>query len=376
MIIGDLQGPKIRLGDVGEKGMELKKGREATLPIAYPFLKRDLHIGHRLLIDDGLFELKVTKVFQNRVEARVIAGGVVTSRKGINFPDSKLSLPILSLKDKKDAALAVRHGVDALALSFVRSAKDIRHLKTFLSNVRPAPKYLPLIIAKIEKPEALSSFQEILGEASAVMIARGDLGIEIPAEQVPIRQKEIISACRAVGKPVIVATQMLDSMIRNPRPTRAEMSDVENAVMDHADALMLSGESATGKFPLASVVTMQKAIAAAEASPYDDVKVVTGTPLPFVELLRLVKAKKIKAIIVSSAFFNGEPFVRQFRPEVPIFLAVRSEADRRRESLRWGIEPFVLRSGSKQHFSLRAIETLLKQKRLRSEQPVAILPPI
>ena len=281
-IIGDLQGPKIRLGELPEAGVELPQGgtimlTTATdrysvgkLPVTYKSLHKDVKKGHRVLIDDGIFELVVTRVAGRTIQTKVVNGGKVTSHKGMNFPDSILKVSAITAKDKEDALFGIEKGVEWIAISFVTSAAPIRLLKTLIKKHTLKGKPLAQVMVKIEKHEAIERFDEILKAADGIMIARGDLGVEIDPEEVPIRQKELIHACRHANKLVVVATQMLDSMIRNPRPTRAEVSDVANAVFDCTSAVMLSGESATGNYPLQAVKMMAKIIKEAEASCYDD----------------------------------------------------------------------------------------------------------
>lgn len=290
-IIADLQGPKIRLGSLPKEGVEVKTGemmqfdtsfkeyKNGVFPVTLKNLHSQVKKKERILIDDGLVEVEVQGVSKTRIKTKVINGGMLSSHKGMNFPDTKLKVSALTKKDKEDAVFALSQGVEWMALSFVKNASDVRMLKKIIDTHTPKGEKKPRIIVKIEKHEAIVNFKEILEEADGVMIARGDLGIEIPAEEVPVRQKELIQACRVAGKPVIVATQMLDSMIRNPRPTRAEVSDVANAVFDHTDAVMLSGESATGKYPVEAVRIMTKIIDEAEQSPYDDVPIVNSENL-------------------------------------------------------------------------------------------------
>jgi pyruvate kinase len=282
-IIGDLQGPKIRLGTLPKEGVHLTTGsdivisttidtyRDGVLPVTHKKLHKELKVGERVLIDDGLVEAKVHAVRGKRIQVKIINGGKVSSHKGMNFPDSNLTVSAMTAKDKKDAEFAVKLGVDWLALSFVTDAKEVKTLKRLIKKHTPKGQSLARVIVKIEKRKAIDNFEAILKAADGVMIARGDLGVEIDAEEVPVRQKEMIETARRAGKPVIVATQMLDSMMRNPRPTRAEVSDVANAVFDHTDGVMLSGESATGKYPLKAVKMMKKIVVEAEASPFDDV---------------------------------------------------------------------------------------------------------
>lgn len=281
-ILGDLQGPRIRLGELPATGVELLTGALATfttstdkyfggkIPVTYKNLHKDIKKGHRILIEDGIFELIVSRVVGKDIQAKVVNGGKLASHKGINFPDSTLKILAITSKDKEDVVFGIEQGVDWIALSFATSAAPVKTLKRLIQQKTPKGKKLARVIVKIEKREAISHFDEILKVTDAIMIARGDLGVEIDTEKVPIRQKELIHACWHAGKPVIVATQMLDSMISNPRPTRAEVSDVANAVFDCTSAVMLSGESASGKYPVQAVEIMAKIVKEAEASCYDD----------------------------------------------------------------------------------------------------------
>ncbi len=269
-IIGDLQGPKIRLGLLPEKGTVLKNGELVTLPVTYSNLYKDLKKGDRVYIDDGIIETTFVRGSRGKIELRVVDGGVVTSHKGMNFPDSTLMVSTFTTKDKEDVMFGIDQGVNWFALSFVTKESQVVALKKLIKQKTRKGKPLARVIVKIEKHEAIDRLEEIIKAADGIMIARGDLGVEIDVEEVPVRQKEIIHMCRHAGKPVVIATQMLDSMIRNPRPTRAEVSDVANAVFDCASGVMLSGESASGKYPLQAVKMMAKIIKEAEASCYDD----------------------------------------------------------------------------------------------------------
>ena len=265
-VLMDLQGPKIRVGQMKEGGQQIKtgstvkitgeeiEGDSSVIPIDYKNLLHEAEVGNSILLDDGLLEFKVIEKKPDSLIAKVVVGGVLKSRKGVNLPNVRISIPSLTEKDIKDLEFGIKQDVDLIALSFVRSAKDVRDI---ISRVRAAGSQAA-IIAKIEKPEALEVIDEIIEETDGIMVARGDLGIEIPTEQVPVVQKMIIDKCRMAGKPVITATQMLDSMINNPRPTRAESSDVANAVLDGTDAVMLSGETAAGKFPMEAVNVMDR----------------------------------------------------------------------------------------------------------------------
>jgi pyruvate kinase len=273
-VLQDIQGPKIRTGEV-VGGTELIEGNQVTiapgdflgdasrLSTSYEQVAQDVKPGHRVLIDDGLLSLEVERVENGEVSCRVVDGGVISSHKGLNFPDSSLSIKGLTPKDLEDLRFGVEElNPDWVAASFVRSGDEVRDIK---ERIREFGGDVP-VISKIEKHEAIDDIEGILEASDGVMVARGDLAVELSAERVPIEQKRIVARCRRLGKPVIVATQMLDSMIRNPRPTRAEVSDVANAIFDRADAVMLSGETAVGRYPLGSVAEMVRICAAAEGA--------------------------------------------------------------------------------------------------------------
>jgi len=258
-ILADLQGPKIRLGDLPKKGMALQqndqitltsnlsKADEKTLFVSYDKLAQEVQQGDRILIDDGKVELQtITADGIENVSAKVIYGGILSSKKGVNLPDTQLSVPSFTDKDRKDLDFILQQPIDWVALSFVRQEKDIIDLKKLIEAANHKAK----VIAKIEKPEALTNIKKIIQTADAIMVARGDLGVEVAGERVPLIQKDIVRRCLKATKPVIIATQMMESMIENPKATRAEINDVANAVLDGADAVMLSGETAVGKYPL------------------------------------------------------------------------------------------------------------------------------
>jgi pyruvate kinase len=262
-LLQDLQGPKIRVGQLPNDPLELAPGTTldlvpldqvdaipGSIGIDYPYLAEEAQPGMQILLDDGLLELTVEAVVDDKVTCQVIQGGPLKSRKGVNLPELNLRLPSLTEKDKQDLAFGVSQGVDIISLSFVRQAKDILNLKTLLAEL--GASHTP-VLAKIEKPQAIQNLDEILDVVDAIMVARGDLGVEMRAEKVPMLQKHIIRECNGRCIPVITATQMLESMIHNPRPTRAEASDVANAILDGTDAVMLSGESAVGAFPVRAV---------------------------------------------------------------------------------------------------------------------------
>ncbi len=389
-ILADLQGPKIRLGNVPEEGVVVKKGETITLstrarsyndgvfPVTYSGLHKDVKKGHRILIDDGLLELKVTQVKGANIKAKVVNGGKITSHKGMNFPDTTLSLSSITRKDRKDIKFAVEQDVDWIAISFVTGTEDIKTLRRLIKLAAKKDQPLPRVIVKIEKHEAIENFYKIVSEVDGVMVARGDLGIEIVAAEVPIRQKEIIDACRHLGKPVVVATQMLDSMIRNPRPTRAEVSDVANAVFDHADAVMLSGETATGKYPVKAVKIMTKIIKEAEASPYDDVGILEGFPdteegAVAYALKILAMSGYLDAIVTSNACDGwGETFLMG-HPEIPLFLFSTCQTGVRQANIRWGVRPIYQSHANPKTFLQRSMRYLLKHRELKKGARVAVV---
>lgn len=272
-ILADLQGPKIRIGEVRDNGVLLKDGSELIITtekclgteekvyLSYATFPQDVKVGDLLLVDDGKFQLKVLSTDGvKEVKTQVLHGGILSSKKGVNLPYTKISLPSLTEKDRADLDFALANDVDWIGLSFVRSADDLRELKKIIAASKKHAK----VIAKIEKPEAIYAIDEIIEEADGIMVARGDLGVEVPMEQVPNLQKMIIKKCLLHAKPTIVATQMMESMIQNFRPTRAEVNDVANAVMDGTDAVMLSGETSIGDYPVEVIKAMSKIILEAE----------------------------------------------------------------------------------------------------------------
>ncbi|MDQ7815126.1 MAG: pyruvate kinase [Patescibacteria group bacterium] len=362
-ILQDLQGPKIRVGDLPKQGVELKAGSEVVLttsaklskgklPVTYVNLHKDVEPGQRLLLDDGLMDMKVVKVTGRDITCLVGTGGTLFSHKGINLPETKVSASALSDKDKQDVEFGVKMDVDWVALSFVRTAKEILDLKYLIKKFEKQQKKEVTatirIIAKIEKREAVDNIQSILEVVDGIMVARGDLGIEIPAEDVPLVQKHLVDAAREASKPVIVATQMLDSMIRNPRPTRAEVSDVANAVIDHTDAVMLSGETAAGKYPIETVETMARIVRRTESSHYDDVaapkirKFLTEEEAISNVAAILAKSTDAKAILVASLSGSAGRIVSRYRPELPILVSTNEARVCRQLAVSWGVVPFVL----------------------------------
>jgi len=355
-ILVDLQGPKIRVGELPKEGVTLRAGSTVVfstdpddraphyLPVSYRKLHREVRPGERVLMDDGLMEAEIVRVGGRRITAKVVTGGVLTSHKGVNLPSSRVTLRSMTPKDYRDARFALAEGADWVALSFVRTASDVLDLRRAIGRRKDQPR----IIVKIEKPEALKNFDAILAVTDGVMVARGDLGIEIPAEQVPPAQKMMVRKCLAAGKPVVVATQMLDSMIRNPRPTRAEVSDVANAVIDHADAVMLSGESATGRYPVEAVRVMARIAEETEASHLDDLP---PSPMKEPETVRsaisgaaglIAERVGAQAVVVATLSGDTARYIARTRPELPIFAATPSVRSAGAVSISWGVYPFVV----------------------------------
>ncbi len=358
-ILLDLQGPKIRIGDFSGSPRELRSGdlfdlavdrvpEAGELPTDYALLDRDVSVGHRLLINDGLLASVVTAVEPGRVRCRAQNDSVVAPRKGINLPDSHVSAPAVTEKDRADALFAIEHQVDAIALSFVRRAADVAELRTLVEN---AGGNLP-IIAKIETQQALSNLEEIVRESWGVMVARGDLGVELSPEEVPMVQKRIIQTARRLNRPVITATEMLESMTRNPRPTRAESSDVANAVLDGTDAVMLSQETATGKYPLESLEMMARIILNTERSSLRGTAYwgrrrehEIGTTPEAVSDAACEVARQLGARALVAFTQSGMTAILTAarRPDTPILVFTNKRQVRNVLSLVWGVQPYLIR---------------------------------
>jgi pyruvate kinase len=303
--------------------------------------------GDRLLLDDGLLELVITEKTPRELITRVITGGILGSRKGLSAPGVPLEVEAVTDKDEADVRFGLEQGVDYVALSFVRSAADVHRLKRVMAEVgKSAP-----IIVKIEKGEAVTNLEEILEVADGAMVARGDLGIEIPMEEIAIAQKHIIRICNRIGKPVITATQMLDSMIRNPRPTRAEVTDIANAVLDGTDALMLSGETAAGAYPFEAVQMMAKVAVCAERE-IDHVKLLAEkhsqhgresiTDAISEAVVQVATDQRVKAIVCSTSAGGTARAVARFKPAMPVLAATTRETTYRAMALYWGVTPMLV----------------------------------
>ena len=387
-ILVDLQGPRIRVGAIPGEGMHLEAGqtirvmsghpKEGTnrlpssepqqIPIVYPTLTQDIRPGVRILMDDGLIELVVEKVESSGLWCTVKTGGCLTSHKGVNFPGSHLSTPSFTEKDQRDLKCALKHDVDYVALSFVRSPDDVKQLR---ERIKSLGKDLP-VIAKIERPEAVEQLDQILQISDGVMIARGDLAIEMSPEDIPILQKRIISSANSRRRFVITATQMLESMTKSPIPTRAETTDVANAVFDGTDAVMLSAETSAGKYPMESVRVMGRIIRKAEGEGISrmDLGLSHLTDEPTVpdaicaSAATAAKTIKAKAIVALTESGNTARLISHQRPAVPIVALTPSEHVRHKMSLYWGVSPFVMKPIGDTDHRIQEAENLLKQKDL------------
>jgi pyruvate kinase len=375
-ILTDLQGPKLRVGEMQEEGVLLVSGEKVILttrpivghsgeacpeqgrrvPVQYAKLPRDVEPGDRILIDDGLLELRVLSTGETDIACRVITGGLLQSNKGMNLPRASHAIPAITDKDRRDLRFVLEQQVDWVALSFVRNSDEVRELKEMireLSSARsPTVADSPVpVVAKIEKPEAVDGIDGIVEAADAIMVARGDLAIETSPEDVPILQKMIIAKCNAVGKPVITATQMLDSMMRNPRPTRAEASDVANAILDGTDGIMLSGETAVGKYPLESVRTMARI---AEEAEQGGMEGLARPRPPFGPVTSIADAVShatretacdlgAAAIITPTVSGHTARVISKYRPHCPIVAVTPSPRVQCRLALYWGVRPLLSR---------------------------------
>ncbi|QHT60126.1 pyruvate kinase [Paenibacillus lycopersici] len=355
-ILLDTKGPEIRLGKLKEEPIELNQGETITLtteeilgdrdriPVTYANLPADVEVGSTVLIDDGLIGLTVEEVQGTEIKCRIVNSGPIKSKKGVNVPGVHISLPGITEKDAGDIVFGIEQGIDFIAASFVRKATDVLEIRELLEKHNASHIQ---IISKIENQQGVDNLDEILEVSDGLMVARGDLGVEIPAEEVPLVQKTMIQKCNRAGKPVITATQMLDSMQRNPRPTRAEASDVANAIFDGTDAIMLSGETAAGKYPVESVQTMSRiAVRAESALDYHEIftKQAKAQQSTVTEAISQAVANSAldlntKAIITSTESGYTARMVSKYRPKSPIIAVTPNEQVMRRLALIWGVIP-------------------------------------
>jgi pyruvate kinase len=381
-LLADLQGPKIRTRKMQDNGVLLEEGKEVTVVIEknllgtaekfainYEALPRDTKPGELILLDDGKIHLQVISTNgSDTIKAKVLHGGILSSNKGVNLPNTKISLPCLTEKDLEDLNFAISQNFDWIGLSFVRSARDILELKHIISNNKCKAK----VVAKIEKPEAIQDIDEIIRKTDALMVARGDLGVEIPMEDVPLVQKMLIKKCYLHAKPIIVATQMMESMIENITPTRAEVNDVANAVLDGADAVMLSGETSVGKFPVQVIQAMTKIINKVEASDiiYHKEEIPEKNQERFISdsicfnATRLSQRVEAKAIITMS--FSGYTAykIASQRPKAPIFVFTGNKQILTQVNLIWGVRGFFYDKMVSTDHTIADIKYLLKKEGL------------
>jgi pyruvate kinase len=374
-ILQDLQGVKIRVGHIENGSIELKRGNQLLLApgeglgnkeqifISYSSLLKDAKKGDRILLDDGLIQLTVLGRAGNTLKTKVVEGGILRDRKGVNFPGMKLSIRSFTEKDEEDLSFGIKMGIDYIAISFVRQAEDIRKVKDWLEKKH---RQIP-IIAKIEKPEALCNIDEILSEVEGIMIARGDLGVEIAPEEVPLIQKGLIDKANKKGKIVITATQMLESMTEHLRPTRAEATDVANAVLDGTDALMLSAETATGKYPVEALKMMDRIIRYTEHMKQVESSYMRGHI--FAEATAeaaCMAAEDIHARVLVAFTQSGfsARLLSKFRPKVPVIALTPDEKIMKRVCLYWGVTPIIMKLPATTDEMIKSIEKTLLSKRI------------
>ncbi len=391
-VLQDLQGPKIRVGDLPEKGIMLRAGQEVRFTVAkveykadgpihisYDKLHKDVKKGDRLLINDGLIETECIGVRGKEIKVKVKTGGLLLAHKGCNLPDTDLSIGAFTEKDRDDLLFGLEEGVDWVALSFVSSADEIEAVKRIIAAKCRSLRRLPVkIMAKIERRQAVDNFVEILNAADGIMLARGDLGVEIPFEEVPIVQKELVEVCRQAGKPVVVATQMMDSMTENRRATRAEVSDVSNAIIDHTDAVLLAQETAIGDYPVVAVQSTAAIIKETEDSRLDDITFLQFYDLDDIEtslaqsLHVMAENNQIDLIVTAQGYGDIARKINVFRPNAPIVVACKDELAARQMLMRAGVWPIVL-DDAPGSFIHRVQRYLVREKILKKQQRAAYI---
>lgn len=387
-ILADLQGPRIRVGnsesfEINEDEIifvsDKKNTDEKELIIDSDGVAAALQIGERILIEDGLMHLEVVERLENSVKAKVINGGIIKPRKGINVPDTKLHFGAVTEKDRKDLEFALKNEVDFVALSFVSNAQEVLDAREDIKKILGRNDSLPQIVVKVERKDAIDNIDEIIDATDVVMVARGDLGIELSESKVIIYQKEIIAKCLQAAKTVIVATQMLDSMINNPIPTRAEVSDVTNAVIDHTDAVMLSGESANGKYPVETVETMTKIIQDTEESPFDDINehFEEGVYSDYASIMHSAHEMAInagvKAIVLFSESGVSARMMAHHRPEQLVLVGTHNPKTYNQMSIVWGVRAYLLEKQDRETLIDEMIDINKKAGRLKSGDKVIVI---
>lgn len=377
-ILADLQGPKLRIGEVENNGVQLNEGDDVVITteksigtakrvyITYPQFPQDVKIGETVLIDDGKIVLIVKDTNKdNEVTATVVHGGILSSKKGVNLPNTQISLPCLTKKDLQDLKFALDHGVEWIGLSFVRRASDIQELKHIIARQNKTAR----VVAKIEKPEAIEEIDGIISHTDALMVARGDLGVEIPMENVPLIQKMLVKKCLEASIPIIIATQMMESMITNYNATRAEVNDVANAMMDGADAVMLSGETSVGKFPVRVIETVQKILARVELFEgiyHKEHKLVSQksrmlTDAICTNAVRMAEQTGTSAIVAMTHSGYTAFRISSFRPRASIFIFTGNEALLNTLSLVWGVRGFYYDKMVSTDHTIAEIKEILKK---------------
>lgn len=388
-ILADLQGPKIRTNEMENNGVELVNGSIVTIGIEkvlgtaerfsinYEKLPQDVQAGERILLDDGKLALEVVATDgKKEFTAKVIHGGILSSKKGVNFPNTRISMPSLTPKDLEDLDFALSQDVDWIGLSFVRSARDIIELKHIIATKNAKAK----VIAKIEKPEAIDDIDEIIRESDGLMVARGDLGVEVPFQKVPLIQKMLITKCITQAKPIIVATQMMETMINNITPTRAEVNDVANAVLDGADAVMLSGETSVGKFPVEVIKTMANIVS--EMEQFDGIY--NKEELPERNQARFITdsicfnacrlSQRVEANAILTMSFSGYTAykIASQRPKSTIFVFTSNKQILTQLNLVWGVRAFYYDKQISTDHTIADIKYLLKKENLLNEGDLVI----
>jgi pyruvate kinase len=388
-ILADLQGPKLRIGEVEGNKMLLENGasmilttkstisKDNTIHVKYPTLAQDVKVGERVLLDDGKLELEFRKIIDDQsVEAKVINGGFLSSNKGFNLPSSSLSVDSLTEKDRKDLEFIMKHDFDWIALSFVREADDIHNLRKILNENDCQAR----IIAKVEKPQAVENIDEIISATNAIMVARGDLGVEMPMEEVPMIQKRIVSKCIQASKPVIIATQMMESMIVSPTPTRAEANDVANAVMDGADAVMLSAETSVGEYALKSVQAVEKILGSTEQGwdIYNKIKKPNPASPSFLSericyaTVSMSQGIGAKAILSMTQTGYTAYKIASGRPNCDIFIFTANKKLLSRLSLVWNVRAYYYDSKTNTDDTIKEVIKILVDDNLLKKGDVVI----
>jgi pyruvate kinase len=387
-IMQDLQGPKIRIGDIGDEGIKIKKGENIILtcgpksktkiPVQYKKLYKITKKGNILLVDDGLIELKVVAIKGKDIHCKAQNNSVINSNKGINVPDASITVSPITPKDKKDLLFGLKNDIDYVALSFVAEAKNIHDLRKIIKNRKKNVK----IVAKIERKSAIENLEEIIEASDALMVARGDLGMEIGPEKVPIVQKEMIRLCNLAGKPVITATHMLQSMVSSPKPTRAEVSDTANAIFDHSDAIMLSNETAVGNYPIRAIKMFADTAKAVENELIKHNKLLPIRDIPSHTFLydalgyhtcKLAETIKADNIIILSASGKSARFVSKHRSYIPTIVITNSEKTRNQLALQWGLNKIMVAKLKNKKSIDELRKLLIKKNCMKKGQKAVVL---